>query len=188
MTASSCWSTSSIRTNRSTHPNRGPPGTTSRWTGPHLIWPPYTDGAIRKGVLSEDQARQVRAQYGAKLSMIDAWFGRMLDALDRGGFWDDTVVVVCTDHGHFLGEKDIWGKPSVPVYEPLGHIPLFVALARATGGRLRRADHERGPARHDRRGLRRHLAPSHPRSLDRAARERATPARTAPHRRSATGR
>ena len=59
--------------------------------------------------------------------MIDAWFGRVLDALDRGGFWDDTVVVVCTDHGHYLGEKDIWGKPAVPVYEPLGHIPLLVA-------------------------------------------------------------
>ena len=97
------------------------------WEGPHLIWPPYTDGAIRTGVLSEEQGRQVRAQYGAKLSMIDAWFGRLLDALDRGAFWDDTVVAVCTDHGHFLGEKDIWGKPAVPVYEPLGHIPLFVA-------------------------------------------------------------
>lgn len=97
------------------------------WDGPHLIWPPYTDGAKRKGLLDDDQARQVRAQYGAKLSMIDAWFGHVLDALDRGSFWDDTMVVVCTDHGHFLGEKDIWGKPSVPIYEPLGHIPLLIA-------------------------------------------------------------
>ena len=140
------------------------------WDGPHLIWPPYTDGAIRKGVLTDDQARQVRAQYGAKLSMIDAWFGRLLDALDRGDLWDDTVVIVCTDHGHFLGEKDIWGKPSVPVYEPLGHIPLFVAWPGRPAGCLRRADDERGPARHDRRRLRRHLGPSHPRSLARAAR------------------
>ena len=34
---------------------------------------------------------------------------------------------MCTDHGHYLGEKDIWGKPGVPIYEPLGHIPLLVA-------------------------------------------------------------
>ncbi len=27
----------------------------------------------------------------------------------------------------YLGEKDIWGKPAVPVYEPLGHIPLLIA-------------------------------------------------------------
>ena len=98
-----------------------------RWEGPHLIWPPYRAGAVADGLLSTEQARQVRAQYGAKLSMIDSWFGRVLDALDRGRYWDDTAVIVTTDHGHFLGEKDIWGKPAVPVYEPLGHLPLFAA-------------------------------------------------------------
>ena len=35
-------------------------------------------------------------------------------------------MFVTTDHGHYLGEKDIWGKPGVPVQEPLGHIPLLV--------------------------------------------------------------
>jgi hypothetical protein len=39
-------------------------------------------------------------------------------------------VIVCTDHGHYLGDvrggKDIWGKPAVPQYEPLGHTPLLV--------------------------------------------------------------
>src|SRR5581483_4492788 len=94
------------------------------WAGPHLIWPPY----VRSGskVLTERQARQVRAQYGGKLTMIDTWFGRVHDALDEAGLWDDTVVVVCTAHGHYLSEKDIWGKPGVPVYEPLGHMPPFV--------------------------------------------------------------
>src|SRR5437867_7204617 len=97
------------------------------WEGPHLIWPPYTKGAVARGLLSAEQARQLRASYGGKLTMIDAWFGRLLDAVDRHGLWDDTAVVVCTDHGHYLGEKDVWGKPAVPVYEPLGHIPLLVA-------------------------------------------------------------
>jgi arylsulfatase A-like enzyme len=97
------------------------------WEGPHLIWPPYTNGAVAKGVLSPRDAQQVRASYGAKLTMIDAWLGRILDVLDRTNRWDDTAVIVCTDHGHFLGEKDIWGKPAVPVYEPLGHIPLLIA-------------------------------------------------------------
>lgn len=97
------------------------------WQGPHLIWPPYVAGALRRGVLSERQAHQVRASYGAKLTMIDAWFGRVLRALDRNGLYDDTAVIVCTDHGHYLGEKDIWGKPGVPVYEPLGHIPLLIS-------------------------------------------------------------
>src|SRR5499425_1784977 len=94
------------------------------WRGPHLIWPPYLRGARAAGVLSAADARQLRACYGAKLTMIDAWLGRVLDALDRRRLWDSTAVFLCTDHGHYLGEKDIWGKPPVPVFEPLGHIPL----------------------------------------------------------------
>ena len=97
------------------------------WEGPHLIWPPYTRGAVARGVLSPAEARQVRASYGAKLTMIDHWLGHVLDVLDRTDRWSDTAVIVCTDHGHYLGEKDIWGKPAVPVYEPLGHIPLLIA-------------------------------------------------------------
>ena len=101
------------------------------WEGEHIIWPPYKVGALEAGVLSPREAEQVRAQYGAKLSMIDHWFGRVLDQLDATDGWNDTAVIVCTDHGHYLGEtdvhgRDVWGKPSVPVYRTLGHIPLLV--------------------------------------------------------------
>lgn len=40
------------------------------WEGPHLIWPPYAVGAIEKGIVTQREARQVRACYGAKLSMM----------------------------------------------------------------------------------------------------------------------
>lgn len=96
------------------------------WEGPHLIWPPYIQGAIDKGILSERDARQIRASYGGKLSMIDHWLGRVFEALERNGLYEDTVVIVTTDHGHYLGEKDIWGKPGVPIYDTLGRIPLLI--------------------------------------------------------------
>jgi arylsulfatase A-like enzyme len=107
------------------------------WRGPHLIWPPYTRAGLASGVLDERQARQIRACYGAKLSMIDHWLGRVFDALDHGGLWDDTVVIVCTDHGHYLGEKDAWGKPPVPLWEPIGHTPLLIAWPGAPSGTTR---------------------------------------------------
>ena len=97
------------------------------WDGPKVIWPPYLADAVASGKLDARTARHIRANYGAKLSFIDHQFGRLLDAIDRRGLWDDTAVIVCTDHGHYLGEKDVFGKPGVPVYEPLGHIPLMVA-------------------------------------------------------------
>jgi len=104
------------------------------WQGPHLIWPPYIRGALAAGVLKEDQARQVRACYGGKLTMIDKWFGYLLAAIDRNRLCDNTAVIVCTDHGHYLGEKDVWGKPPVPIYEPLGHIPLLIDWPGAAPG------------------------------------------------------
>ena len=96
------------------------------WEGPHLIWPPYAKGGVERGVLTPAEARQVRASYGAKLTMIDAWLGRIVDTLENRGLWDSTAVILCTDHGHYLGERDLWGKPSAPLYEPMVHIPLLV--------------------------------------------------------------
>ncbi|MCZ6888529.1 MAG: sulfatase [Gammaproteobacteria bacterium] len=96
------------------------------WQGETLIWPPYAIKAVEKGVVTEREARHIRCNYGSKLSMIDHWFGKVLDAMDRGSLWDDTMFILCTDHGHYLGEKDLFGKPGVPQYEPLGHTPLYV--------------------------------------------------------------
>ena len=96
------------------------------WDEDLLIWPPYDVGAVASGRLTEREGRQVRANYGSKLSMIDHWFGEVTAALDDQDLWDTTAVVVCTDHGHYLGEKDLWGKPGVMQYEPLGHTPLQV--------------------------------------------------------------
>lgn len=98
------------------------------WDEPLMIWPPYSVKTVERGVLTERQARHVRANYGSKLSMIDHWFGRVLDALDAHDLWQSTAVILCTDHGHYLGERDIFGKPGVPHYEPIGHTPLLIRL------------------------------------------------------------
>ena len=96
------------------------------WQEEMMIWPPYAVGAIENGVLTERQAHHIRCNYGSKLSMIDHWFGKILDAMDNNKLWDDTVFILCTDHGHYLGERDIFGKPGVMQYETLGHTPLMI--------------------------------------------------------------
>jgi arylsulfatase A-like enzyme len=97
------------------------------WQGEQLIWPPYGVRNIERGVITERQGRHIRCNYGSKLSMIDHWLGKVLDAIDSNDLWQDTMVILCTDHGHYLGEKDIWGKPGVPQYEALGHTPFYIA-------------------------------------------------------------
>jgi arylsulfatase A-like enzyme len=58
--------------------------------------------------------------------MVDRWLGELLDAMDRHGLWDDTMFVLTTDHGHYLGEHGWIGKPDCPFYNTLAQIPLMV--------------------------------------------------------------
>ena len=39
--------------------------------------------------------------------------------------WDDTALIVTTDHGFLLGEHDWWAKIVMPCYNEVAHIPLF---------------------------------------------------------------
>ncbi len=102
---------------------------------PLHVWPPYAADAVKRGLLSAAQAQEIRQHYGAKLSMIDHWFGKVLDAIDRNGLADDTAVILCTDHGHYLGERDIFGKPAVPLYQTMAHIPLMIRWPGVAPGR-----------------------------------------------------
>src|SRR6218665_107463 len=102
---------------------------------PLLVWPPYAVDAIERGVLTAAQAQELRSNYGAKLSMIDHWLGRVLDAIERNRLAADTAVILCTDHGHYLGERDIFGKPGGPLYQPMAHIPLMIRWPGMAPGR-----------------------------------------------------
>ena len=50
-----------------------------------LVWPPYIVGGTTTGTITEAQARQIRNNYGAKLSMIDHWFGTAPRRTRRAG-------------------------------------------------------------------------------------------------------
>jgi len=91
------------------------------YSGPHFDWPDY-----HKVTETDEQVAHARFEYAALLSMCDHSLGRVLDAMDEYGLWDDTMLIVCTDHGLLLGEKGWWGKLVQPWYNELANIPLFV--------------------------------------------------------------
>lgn len=94
---------------------------------PHLLYWPHP-GHVQSGdsQLDERQVAYIRAQYAAKLVMTDRWLGLVMDEIEAQGLWDDTLVIVTTDHGHFLGEHGWMAKPACPVYDVLARTPLFV--------------------------------------------------------------
>jgi arylsulfatase A-like enzyme len=91
------------------------------FNGPHFDWPDY-----RPVVESDAAVEHGRMEYAALLSMCDDSLGRVLDAMDRHNLWADTMLIVCTDHGFLLGERNWWGKNVQPWYEENIHTPLFV--------------------------------------------------------------
>ncbi|MDW4497201.1 sulfatase [Sulfitobacter sp. D35] len=92
----------------------------SGWSGPARDWPPYD----RPGV-SEEENAELRANYMASMAHCDALLGEVLDAFDADDLWQDTALVVTTDHGYLLGEHDFWAKNRMNLYEEIAHIPLF---------------------------------------------------------------
>lgn len=82
--------------------------------------------------LTETGARQARAAYFAAVSFVDAQVGVILDAIDRLGRWDRTVVLLTSDHGFLLGEHGAWGKHGL--FERVVRVPLIVAAPGARAG------------------------------------------------------
>jgi arylsulfatase A-like enzyme len=70
--------------------------------------------------------------YLATISFTDAQVGRVLDALERNGLTENTIVVLWSDHGFHLGEKGITGKNTL--WERSTHVPLLFAGKGIPGG------------------------------------------------------
>ncbi|MDF0599994.1 sulfatase [Psychromarinibacter sp. C21-152] len=93
----------------------------SGYDGPVLDWPRY--GPCDD---TPEEIAEIRRNYHALVAMCDAHFGRLLDYFDRHDLWDDTALILTTDHGFLLGEHEWWGKNIPPYFEEISHIPLIM--------------------------------------------------------------
>ena len=74
---------------------------------------------------NEQLAREYRAAYYGKISLIDHWMGELVDALERRGMLEKTVIVYTADHGEFAGDHGRFGKSTF--HEQSARIPLIAA-------------------------------------------------------------
>lgn len=102
------------------------------YQGGILDWPHYDRVAE-----SPEEMAEIRANYAALVAMCDDYFGRLLDYMDAHDMWQDTCVVLTTDHGFLLSEHGWWGKIRMPYYEEISHVPLMVYHPGFEGGERR---------------------------------------------------
>jgi arylsulfatase A-like enzyme len=89
--------------------------------------PGASDGdQFSRSAMGPDDHRLVRAAYWAMCDLIDDQIGRLFDALERTGQFEDTLVVFMSDHGEMLGDHGFYLKGPF-FYEPAIRVPLIVS-------------------------------------------------------------
>lgn len=76
--------------------------------------------------VSDDEWRQALACYYGRISEIDAQFGQLMDALEASGQADDTVVLVTSDHGKYVGAHGFEAH-NCGAFEEIYNVPMVVA-------------------------------------------------------------
>ncbi|MEM8737065.1 MAG: sulfatase-like hydrolase/transferase [Planctomycetota bacterium] len=92
---------------------------------------PHTD-MYDSAAVTEADLRQVMAHYFASIEHIDDQIGRLLEILDRRALADNTLVILTSDHGEYLGHRHLLLKNNTP-YDPLIRVPLAVRWPRSLG-------------------------------------------------------
>ena len=82
---------------------------------------------------TREELHRMRAYYYANVEMIDTQVGRILDALEARGNFDNTIIIFTSDHGDNLGDHGLIQKWAP--YEEVTRVPLTIsAPGRFAGG------------------------------------------------------
>jgi arylsulfatase A-like enzyme len=98
----------------------------------------FTRRSWHKWLVDQDAWRGAVQGYLASISFADAQVGRLLDALDKQPRGKETIVVLWSDHGMHIGEKEHWEK--FTLWEESTRVPLIIIAPGVTkaGGRCDR--------------------------------------------------
>lgn len=99
-----------------------------------IPWAARANAKLRDEVefRKDDNWNKVRRAYLACISWADYNVGRVLDALEKSEYADNTVVVLWSDHGYHLGEKRSFRKFSL--WEEATRVPFIIRDPRPDSG------------------------------------------------------
>jgi len=92
------------------------------YRGKELIHPKY--GPV--DWMTEEELAYTRALYGGEVSFVDHCLGFLIEALKDAGVYEDTLIVLLSDHGHPHGDHGDIMKHDRDLYSELLRIPLLI--------------------------------------------------------------
>ena len=120
-----------------------PPEFESKYLDPAYNGPKLIDPAAGFADWATDEEKAcIAALYAAEVSFVDKWVGRLLDEVRNLGLLDNTLILLLSDHGDFLGEHNLLKKSeNIPcLYNELVRLVLLVRHPEGEGrGRAQRA-------------------------------------------------
>ena len=91
---------------------------------------PMAPMELHQWVVDEGRWDEAVQAYLSSTTFADAMVGQLLDALERTGRADDTIIVLWSDHGWHLGEKHRWRKQTL--WEEATRVPLIIVAPGVT--------------------------------------------------------
>lgn len=88
------------------------------------------------GDYGSDYAVNSRNHYAASVTFIDEEMGKVIDKLKEEGLYDNSIIILVSDHGDMLGDHYHWRK-TYP-YEGSAHVPYIVKLPNSLKSKYRK--------------------------------------------------
>ena len=86
----------------------------------------FKEFGFELGVENDSLRREYMQAYHACVSFIDAQLKLVMDALKECGEWEDTIVILTSDHGYHLGDHFLWGK--VSLFDIGAKVPFIIRV------------------------------------------------------------
>ncbi|MCR9200424.1 MAG: sulfatase [Planctomycetaceae bacterium] len=84
----------------------------------------YESFGFELGVENPSRRREFMQAYHACITFIDAQIGLVTQELKQQGLWDNTIIILTSDHGYHLGDHFLWGK--VTLFDIGAKVPFLV--------------------------------------------------------------
>ena len=72
------------------------------------------------------ELERMKARYSAEVTMMDRWLGRFLDKMEELNLFDNTLLILLSDHGVAHGEHGYTGKPDNVLWPEVTDIPFYI--------------------------------------------------------------